>query len=39
VVALSHWFARKERGTRYGIWSASHSIGEGLTFAGTAFLV
>ncbi len=39
VVALSHWFARRERGTRYGIWSASHSIGEGLTFAGTAFLV
>jgi MFS transporter, OPA family, sugar phosphate sensor protein UhpC len=39
VVALSHWFGRKERGTRYGIWSASHSIGEGLTFAGTAALV
>lgn len=39
VVALSHWFARKERGTRYGIWSASHSIGEGITFAGTAYLV
>lgn len=39
VVALSHWFGRKERGTRYGIWSASHSIGEGLTFAGTATLV
>jgi len=39
VVALSHWFGRKERGTRYGIWSASHSIGEGITFAGTALLV
>jgi OPA family sugar phosphate sensor protein UhpC-like MFS transporter len=39
VVALSHWFAKKERGTRYGIWSASHSIGEGLTFVGTAVLV
>ncbi len=39
VVALSHWFGRKERGTRYGIWSASHSIGEGITFAGTAYLV
>lgn len=39
VVALSHWFGKKERGTRYGIWSASHSIGEGLTFAGTATLV
>lgn len=39
VVALSHWFAKKERGTRYGIWSASHSLGEGLTFVGTAVLV
>ncbi len=39
VVALSHWFGRKERGTRYGLWSASHSIGEGLTFAVTAVLV
>lgn len=39
VVVLSHWFGRKERGTRYGIWSASHSIGEGITFAGTALLV
>ena len=39
VVALSHWFGRKERGTRYGLWSASHSIGEGITFAGTAALV
>lgn len=39
VVALSHWFAKRERGTRYGIWSASHSIGEGLTFVGTAVLV
>lgn len=39
VVALSHWFAKSERGTRYGIWSSSHSIGEGLTFVGTAVLV
>lgn len=39
VVALSHWFAKSERGTRYGIWSASHSIGEGITFVGTAFLI
>jgi MFS transporter, OPA family, sugar phosphate sensor protein UhpC len=39
VVALSHWFGRKERGTRYGVWSASHSIGEAITFAGTANLV
>jgi MFS transporter, OPA family, sugar phosphate sensor protein UhpC len=39
VVALSQWFGKKERGTRYGIWSASHSIGEGLTFVGTSVLV
>jgi len=39
VVALSHWFGRKERGTVYGMWSACHSIGEGITFAGTALLV
>jgi len=39
VVALSQWFAPHERGTRYGLWSVAHSIGEGLTFAGTAVLV
>lgn len=39
VVALSHWFGKAERGTRYGLWSASHSIGEGLTFIGTSVLV
>ena len=39
VVALSHWFSKRERGTRYGIWSMGHSIGEGLTFVGTAMLV
>jgi OPA family sugar phosphate sensor protein UhpC-like MFS transporter len=39
VVAISQWFSRKERGTRYGVWSTCHSIGEGLTFVGTAVLV
>jgi MFS transporter, OPA family, sugar phosphate sensor protein UhpC len=39
IVALSQWFTVGERGTRYGVWSASHSIGEGLTFVGTAVLV
>ena len=39
VVSLCQWFSNKERGTRYGIWAASHSIGEGLTFVGTAALV
>jgi len=39
VVALSHWFGRKERGTRYGIWTPATASGEGITFAGTAALV
>ncbi len=39
VVSLSQWFTPKERGTRYGIWSVGHSLGEGLTFIGTAVLV
>ncbi|MFH1728012.1 MAG: MFS transporter [Pseudomonadota bacterium] len=39
VVSISHWFSNKERGTRYGIWSIGHSLGEGLTFIGTATLV
>ena len=39
VVSLTQWFSNKERGTRYGIWAASHSIGEGLTFIGTSFIV
>ena len=39
VVALSQWFATKERGTRYGIWYVSHSIGEAITFLGTAAVV
>lgn len=39
VVSLTHWFSARERGTAYGIWSAAHAIGEGITFAGTAVLV
>ncbi len=39
VVALSHWFSNRERGTRYGVWSTCHSIGEALTFLVTASLV
>jgi OPA family sugar phosphate sensor protein UhpC-like MFS transporter len=38
-VALSHWFSNRERGTRYGVWSTCHSIGEALTFLVTASLV
>ena len=39
VVSLSRWFSNRERGTYYGIWSASHSIGKAITFVGIAFLV
>jgi MFS transporter, OPA family, sugar phosphate sensor protein UhpC len=38
-VSISNWFSIRERGRFYGIWSTSHSIGEGLTFYGTAALV
>jgi len=39
VVSMSQWFSNKERGTRYGLWSAAHSIGEGFSFICTAVLV
>ena len=39
VVSVTQWFSKKERGTYYGIWAASHNIGEGLTFIGTATIV
>ncbi|TLX70369.1 MFS transporter [Labilibacter sediminis] len=39
VVSLSRWFSNRERGTYYGIWSASHSIGKAMTFIGIAFIV
>lgn len=32
IVALSRWMPLKIRGTFYGIFSASHNIGEGLSF-------
>ena len=32
IVALSRWFPLKVRGTFYGFFSASHNIGEGLSF-------
>lgn len=38
IVGLSRWFNREERGTYYGLWSASHNIGEGLTFIAVAML-
>lgn len=39
VVSLSNWYSNSERGRYYGIWSSAHSIGEGLTYLGIAFLI
>lgn len=39
VVGLSRWFTDKERGSYYGFWSASHNIGEAITFIATAAVV
>ncbi len=32
IIALSRWFPLSRRGTFYGFFSASHNIGEGLSF-------
>lgn len=39
IVALSRWFPLKIRGTFYGFFSASHNIGEGLSFIFVGSLV
>ncbi len=39
VVSLNRWFDNKDRGTYYGFWSASHNIGEAITFITVAALV
>ncbi|MDA0681043.1 MAG: MFS transporter [Proteobacteria bacterium] len=39
VISITNWFGLKERGRRYGVWNASHSIGEGLTFYVVAVVV
>lgn len=39
VIALNRWFDSRQRGTVYGFWSASHNIGEALTFIFTSFVV
>lgn len=39
VISLVRWFEPRQRGTFYGIWSASHNIGEALTFVLTAAVV
>lgn len=38
-ITLAAWFPPSALGTRYGIWSVSHNLGEALTFAVTAALV
>lgn len=40
VISLKKWFGGSNRfGTLYGFWSASHNIGEAITFVLTAFVV
>ena len=39
VVSLASWYTNGERGRYYGIWSTAHSIGEGLTYLGIAWLI
>jgi OPA family sugar phosphate sensor protein UhpC-like MFS transporter len=39
VVAMAGWYSNSERGRYYGIWSTAHSIGEGLTYLGVAWLI
>jgi len=39
VVALTRWFKVEERGTYYGLWSASHNIGKAITFSLLPFLI
>ncbi|MDO9635300.1 MAG: MFS transporter [Paludibacter sp.] len=39
IIALKRWYPPKRIGTVYGFWSASHNIGEAITFTFTAFVV
>jgi OPA family sugar phosphate sensor protein UhpC-like MFS transporter len=39
VVSLNRWYGAKERGTYYGFWSASHNLGEAITFITIALLI
>lgn len=32
VISITNWFSIGARGRAYGIWSASHAIGEGMTY-------
>lgn len=39
VVSLNRWYSSRDRGTYYGFWSASHNLGEAITFITIALLV
>lgn len=39
IISLSRWFPLKERGTYYGFFSASHNLGEFLSFIFVGFIV
>ena len=39
VSSLAKWFSPKEYGSRYGIWSTGHFMGEGFTYMVTAVIV
>lgn len=39
IISLKRWFGKNNYGTMYGYWSASHNIGEALTFLVTAAVV
>jgi len=39
VISITNWFSIGARGRAYGIWSASHAIGEGLTYYVVAAIV
>ena len=39
IITITNWFGLHERGRTYGIWSASHAIGEGITFYVVAAIV
>jgi OPA family sugar phosphate sensor protein UhpC-like MFS transporter len=37
--SIAQWFSNRERGTRYGIWSIAHSVGEAMAFAAIPIVV
>ena len=39
IIALSRWYPQRIKGTYYGFFSASHNIGEGLSFIFVSLLV